>query len=426
MKLTTLLRDQKQELEECLGKKRIIQREAEGCFGAASRSKLVKVISGVRRCGKSVFAYTSLKDQNFAYMNFDDERLVNPDTNQILPSFYEIYGRDFKFIFLDEIQNLKRWELFVNRLHRAGFNLFITGSNARLLSKELATHLTGRQMTIELFPFSFREYLKAANFKEDVRTTKGSSILKHELGNYLGLGGFPEIIVEKENPKIYLRELYRMIIDRDVLNRHNIAYKKTFREIALSLLSNPGRGTSYNRIKNQFGLGSEHTVKNYLSYLEEAYMFHLLSRFSYKSVEVEKSEKKVYAIDTGLICHLSLRFTEDYGYVYENAVALDLLRRKACDPALEMFYWKNPQHMEVDFVLKHGLKVEQLIQVCYNLDDYKTKQREVKALLKASKELRCRNLLVITSEKEGEETIDGKRITYVPLWRYLLQESAEG
>ena len=421
MKLTQLLRDQKQELEEEIRNKRILEREAGMHFKDVLDSKLIKVISGARRCGKSVFAYTLLRGKNFAYMNFDDDRLSDFDTDSILSSFYEIYGKIFRFIFLDEIQNMDRWELFANRLKRAGFNLFITGSNARLLSKELATHLTGRHMTIELFPFSFREYLSVVNFKEDIKTTKGLSILKRELGNYLELGGFPEILVEKENPKIYMRELYRKIVDRDIVNRYGISYKKTFREIAMNMLSNPGRSISYNKLKNQFGLGSEHTVKNYLSYLEEAYLIFLISRFSYKPVEVEKSDKKVYAVDTGMVNNISLRFTADYGHIYENAVAIELLRKKSFNPGIEIYYWKNLQHEEVDFVVREGLKVKQLIQVCYNIDDYDTKKREVKALIKAGKELKCRNLLVITENKEEEKKVNGKIIVYKPLCKWLSE-----
>lgn len=423
MELTQLLRDQKQELEESLKGKNIIKREAENHFKGILNSKLIKVISGIRRCGKSVFAYILLKNKNFAYVNFDDDRLSDFDSNKILSSFYEVYGKSFNFIFMDEIQNLDNWELFANRLHRAGFNLFITGSNAKLLSKELATHLTGRHLTIELFPFSFKEYLNAINFKEDVRTTRGIGILKHELKNYIDFGGFPEIVVEKENPKIYIRELYRKIIERDIVSRYSISYKKTFREIAMSLLSNPGRSISYNKIKKQFSIGSDHTVKNYLSYLEEAYLIFLLNRFSYKPIEIEKSDKKVYVPDVGIISNLSFKITQDYGHIYENLVAIESLRKISFNPNTEIYYWKNIYHEEVDFVIKQGLKVKQLIQVCYNIDDYDTKKREIKALLKASKELKCKNLLVITQDKEGEEKIENKKIKYVPLWKWLLESA---
>jgi len=427
MELTRLLRDQKRELEEGLKGKRMVEREAENYFKDILKSKLIKVVTGIRRCGKSVLIYKLLHDKNFAYMNFDDERLVDFDTNQILSSFYEIYGKSFNVIFLDEVQNLEKWELFANRLHRAGFNLLITGSNAKLLSKELATHLTGRHITIELLPFSFREYLDAIEFQEDIKTTKGISLLKRELKNYLDLGGFPEIIVEKENPSIYIRELYSKIVERDIVSRYNISYKKTFREIAMSSISNPSRSISYNKIKKQFGLGSDHTVKNYISYLEEAYLIFLLNRFSYKPAEVEKSEKKVYVIDSGIINNASLKFSKDYGHIYENAVAIELLRKKAFNPALEIYYWKNQQQEEVDFVVKQGIKIKELIQVCYNTSDTKVKEREMRALLKASKELKCRNLIVISEDREGGEQVDWfgtkRKIKFLPLWKWLMNIS---
>lgn len=422
MKLTPLLKDQKRELEDWLKNKKIINREAYRQFQNSLDSKSIRVITGVRRCGKSVLTHLFLQNKKFAYMNFDDERLFDFDTDEILSSFHEIYGRDIKNLFFDEIQNLDRWELFVNRLKRQGFNIYITGSNSNLLSKELATHLTGRHMAIELFPFSFREYLKAIDFKDDFETTIGKGNLMYEFRKYLKDGGFPETVIEKEEPKRYLRGLYSRIIERDIINRHDIAYKKTFKEIAMTLLSNPGRKISYNKLRKQFNIKSDHTVKNYVSYLEEAYLIFLLNRFSYKPVEIEKSEKISYAIDTGMINNVSLKSSQDYGRLYENVVALELFRKKSFDLSIEVYYWKNIKHEEVDFVIKQGLKVRQLIQVCYDISDLETKERELKALVKASKELKCSNLLIITEDKEGEEKIKGKKIKYIPLWKWLLKE----
>ncbi len=421
MEITSVLHDQKQELEDRELRLRIIPREAQDYFKTSLNSKLIKVILGVRRCGKSVLAYALLKEKAFAYVNFDDERLRGIEANQVLSALYEVYGKELKFLFLDEIQNLDHWELFVNRLHRIGLNLIVTGSNARLLSKELATHLTGRHLSLELFPFSFREYLKAINFSEESTTTRGAALLKRELDNYLLQGGFPEIIVEQENPSPYLQELYRKIIERDIVERYEISYKKTFREIARTLISNPGRKISYNKLKNQFQLGSEHTIKNYLSYLEEAYLFFSLSRFSFKPIEVEKSEKKVYAIDTGMAGSLSLGITPNLGPSYENAVFLELLRKKSFSSSLEIFYWKNIQHEEVDFLLKENLKIKMLIQVCYDLSSPDVKEREIRALCKASRELKCKNLVVITSDYEAEEKKGSATIKYIPLWKWLLQ-----
>ncbi len=419
MECKRILKDQKAELEEMMKDKKIVEREAQTNFKYIISSKLIKITAGVRRCGKSVFTYNILKNK-FGYVNFDDERLININPEEVLSTLIEIYGEDLKTIFFDEIQNLENWELFVNRLKRQGYNIFITGSNSKLLNKELATHLTGRHLSMEIYPFSFREYLTAINFDKDLETTKGHALLKHELENYVFNGGFPEIIVEKENPKIYLRELYRKIVDRDIISRHNIAYRKTFKEISLSLLSNPGRTVSYNKLKKQFNLGSEHTTKNYLSYLEEAYLLLPLSKFSYKPKEIEKSEKKVYVIDSGIVNHVSIRTNIDFGFLLENVVAIELFRKKSFNPDLSLYYFRDYQQREVDFVLKKGLKIKQLIQVCYSLEDYNTKEREIKSLLKASKELKCNNLLIISWDEEDEIKEKGKNIKVVPLWKWLV------
>ncbi len=420
MELAHILRDQRNDIDEDLKKKKIIARDAETNFKEALGSKLIKVVTGVRRCGKSVLIYNTLKNLNFAYMNFDDERLYELKSDSILPAFYEIYGENVKIIFLDEIQNMERWELFVNRLHRAGFNLYITGSNAKLLSKELATHLTGRHVNIELQPFSFSEYFRARSFNGDINSTKGRTKAKMELKNYIQTGGFPEVIIENENPGVYLRGLYSNIIEKDIISRHAIEHKKTFRELAISLISNTGRSISYNKLKNQYNLGSEHTIKNYILYLEEAYLLFVLSRFSHKVVEIEKSDKKVYATDIGIVTHLAVSSSPDYGMKYENLVAISLFEKKYFTPEMEIHYWKGPLQEEVDFVVKENRKVSQLIQVCYNIINYDTKKREINSLLKASKELRCNNLLVITDEKEGEEIAEGKKIKFIPLWKWLL------
>jgi uncharacterized protein len=422
MSLKQIVLDQRQELDEEIQMKHLVSRTAEVKSNTVLKSKLVKVITGIRRCGKSVLIYKLLKDKNFAYVNFDDDRLLGIKSDEILPAFYEVYGKKFKIIFLDEVQNLDNWELLANRLHRTGFNVFITGSNSNLLSKELATHLTGRHVTIELFPFSFREYLNTVGFNENIETTRGISITKRELKKYLENSGFPEISVEKEDPSVYLRQLFRTILERDIIQRYDIVHKRTFKEIAMSLLSNPARLISYNKIKKQFSLGSDHTAKNYIEYLEEAYLIFIVSKFSRKPVEIERSEKKIYSIDAGVPKNLGVKLTRDDGPLYENLVACELFRQKSSNSNMEIYYWKDVQQHEVDFVIKQGLKIKTLIQVCYNLTVPKVKKREINALVAASKELKCDNLFVVTDNYEGKEKIKGKTINYVPLWKWLLQK----
>ena len=424
MGIAEVLKDQRQELDEGLRKLSLVPREAEKQLPA--KSQRILVVSGVRRCGKSVLISRLLQGKEFGYANFDDDRLAAVEPNEVLSGLYQIHGRQLETIFLDEIQNLERWELFVNRLHRAGFRIFLTGSNAKLLARELATHLTGRHHTLELFPFSFREFLTAKGFHEDVATTRGRSIAAQHLQGYLAIGGFPEVVTGREDPVPYVRQLCRQIIERDIIGRYTVAHKKTFREMAGSILGNPARRRSYGKLRRQFGLGSNHTVKNYLSYLEEAYLVLLLGKHSFKPVEAETGERKGYGIDTGMIAALSMQGSRDQGPLYENAVALELFRQRAASPLLELSYWKSPEQEEVDFVLRHGKTFTQLIQVCTDPSDETTRKRELRALVKAGGELRCESLMVITEQTERQETVSlaGKKRTvrFVPLWKWLLQQ----
>lgn len=424
MDLRQLIEDQKEELFDTMRDKKLITREFQPEFKAFDSSKLVKVVTGIRRAGKSVFLYQFLQDRPFAYLNFDDDRLGDVKPDDILKIFYDIYGKNLHTIFFDEIQNLPRWELFINRLKRVGFNVFITGSNAKLLSTELATHLTGRHLAMEIYPFSFREYLAAKKGDINLKTSKGKSLIKHELGKFIQEGGFPEVVVEQENYRLYHKALYRQILESDILTRRKIAYKMAFKEVSASLISNSGNLMTYNKIKKQFNFKSEHTVKNYISYLNEAYVIITISKFSFKPVEIERSPKKVYAIDTGLVNTISTKFSSNIGRLYENIVAVELKRKQSLDESMEIYYYKNPQNYEVDFVIRRDLKFSQLIQVCYNIKDTDTKEREIRALLHASKDLKCDELLIITEDYEGTEEVEwfnkkGK-IRFLPLWKWLL------
>ena len=424
MELKQLIIDQKEELFETMAEKKLITREFQSEARNFSTSGLIKVVTGIRRAGKSVFLYQILKDREFAYLNFDDDRLGNVEADDILKTFYEIYGRNLKIIFFDEIQNLPQWELFINRLKRLGFNLFITGSNAKLLSRELATHLTGRHLALEIYPFSFREYLRVRGVDINLKTSKGKYLLRYEFDQFVHKGGFPEVTAEGENPRIYLKALYRQILESDIIIRRKIAYEKTFKELASFLIRNTSSLISYNKIKNQFNFKSDHTVKNYVSYLNEAYLIISIDRFSPKPVEVEKSPKKVYAIDTGLVNILSGRISANIGKLYENIVAIELKRRQSLDQGMEIYYYKGAQNYEVDFMVKHDLAVTRLIQVSYTVAEVETKEREIRALLHAAKDLRCNDLLIITGDYEAEEEVEWfgmkGRVVFLPLFKWLL------
>ena len=422
--LKQIIIDQKAELQNIYKKEKIIKREILDEYRNYIQSDQIKVITGPRRAGKSILCYQLLEDKDFAYINFDDENLAGlkkENLNLVLKAFYEIYGKP-KFIFLDEVQNIDGWELFVNRLKRSGFNLIVTGSNAKLLSKELATHLTGRHFSLELFPFSFREFLNYFEVQHDkiYFTTEETAIMKRELENYIVTGGFPESFKEP-SPKRYLSSLYSSILTKDILLRHRVKYIKILKELSNYLISNFSCQMTSNKLKNIFELKSVHTAQNYFSFLEESYLIFSIEKFSFKFKEKVTAPRKVYATDTGLLHTFPTRNTKDIGRLYENIVAIELMRKRAGLPDFEVYYWQDYSGKEVDFVLKRGLKVNQMIQVCFDLDNYDTRMRQYKSLVKASKELNCSDLLVITSEKKSEKTYKDKTIKIIPLWEWLLR-----
>jgi len=417
--LKQILVDQKEEIERIFDRERIIERERQDHFKPLLRDKLIKVITGVRRSGKSIFSHLSLRGENYAYVNFDDERIVGieaKDLNTLLEVLHEIYG-DFDFILLDEIQNIAGWELFANRLMRQGYNLIITGSNSSLLSRELATHLTGRCVSFEMYPFSFREYLKYFDIKvRETPTTREIGILNHHLSKYINIGGFPEVY-KVSSRTIYLRELYDMIISRDVVGRYKVKFVRDLKEMAFYLISNFSSRISYNKLKNIFRVKSVHTIKNYISYLEDTYMLFQLFPFSWKVKYQLMQVKKVYSIDTGLIEALSPGSSKNLGRIMENVVAVNILRR---EPRENVFFYLTPRHEEVDFVIREGMKIKQLIQVTHASGRDEIERREIKSLVKASNEFGCKDLVIITWDYEDEMNIDGKTIKCIPLWKWLL------
>ncbi|MEK6875232.1 MAG: ATP-binding protein [Nanoarchaeota archaeon] len=379
---------------------------------------LIKVIIGPRRAGKSFFAIHFLNNQGkFGYVNFDDEKLTDVDNyDEIITAMNSVYDNP-KFVLFDEIQNLPKWELFANRLQRQGYNLVITGSNSNLLSRELATHLTGRHLLTNIFPFSFKEYLKFEN-KELI-----TAEIKEKLSQYLLNGGYPEILSKKVELKEYLSNLFNSILYKDIVKRYKIRNPKQIEDLALYLISNIAKEYSYNSLTNIGKIKSSHTTEKYIGYLEESFILFSLSRFSYKVKEQLSSNKKIYCIDNGFIQAKAFKISPDIGKLYENIVACKL-KKEEIDVKSNFYYWKNQQQEEVDFVIKEGIKIKQLIQVCFNIKDLETKNREIRALIKASKELKCNNLLIITEDTESEEKTewfgDKAVIKFIPLWKWLL------
>ncbi len=420
MNINNILRDQHSEFQHIIKKDNYIDREFRKVYDNHNGSSLIKTIIGVRRSGKSTFTASMLAGKDVGYVNFDERILLNTDPDDIMSNLIELRG-NFKTIFLDEIQNVDRLELFVNKLHRQGYNVFLTGSNSRLLSKELASHLTGRHITLEIFPFSFREFLVSRGIKGSPGTTREENLIKHNLKNYIDNGGFPDV-VNGENPGPYLKNLYDDILEKDIISRFNISYKSTFREMAMTLMGNAGKYASYNKLKHDFGLKSEHTSKNYLSYLEESYLILQLKKFSFKPREVERSAKKIYSIDTGLVNHVTSRSTENHGSLMENVVFIDLLRRRNYfSRNMEIYFFKDYSDHEVDFIIKHGTEVSELINVTYSEDRGDMNKREIASLISASKLLNCKKLTTITWDYEDTIQYGNVGIEAIPLWKWLLK-----
>jgi predicted AAA+ superfamily ATPase len=406
----------KTERDEFL-KAQYVQREGLLKARQSIGNNLIKVIVGPRRAGKSVFAMQMLEGHDFAYLNFDDERLIGiSDYDDLLKAIRQVYG-ETKCILFDEIQNLHKWELFLNRLHRKGFNLIITGSNSRLLSGELATHLTGRYIQLQILPFSFTEFLRIRNFVLDdtLAMKERQGIILNLLSEYLNKGGYPEVLVKNIEHTSYIKTLFESILFKDIVKRYNVRYAKKLYDLGLYLITNHSNEFSYTRLKKALEFRSVHTVENYTNYLNEAFLIFSAGRFSHKVKEQLGRPRKVYAYDTGVITAVKFKTAPDMGRLIENLAAVELLRR-----GKEFYCYKTKDGKEVDFAVKEGLTIGQLIQVSYDIDHYMTKKRETNALLKAAGEAGCKNLIVLTWDYEAKEHFNNRTICYLPLWKWLI------
>ena len=381
------------------------------------------VVSGVRRCGKSTLldqAIGRLYPQGVYYLNFEDERLLNfgvEDFNRLYEVFLELYGERTVFFF-DEVQNVPQWEVFVRRMQGKGCKFFITGSNASLLSKELGTKLTGRNVNVELFPFSFAEYLAFKGVRlsaTSLSLTSERAALKRQFDEYLKHGGMPEFLKYKDTT--ILKRVYEDILYRDIVARYGIKQVKPLRELGLFLLSNLGGTFSYNSLKNVLGVGSMNTIKSYADFLENSYLVFLVSRFSYSLKQQFVAQKKIYCIDNGLADAVAFQFSKNKGKFLENLVFLALRRRFP-----DIYYYKTSNNLEVDFLVKAGSKELRLIQVADRLDDAKTRQRETAALLKAMEELRLKKALILTDDGEEDIRCGDKAIAVRSVYKWLLEE----
>jgi predicted AAA+ superfamily ATPase len=361
------------------------------------QNPLIKLITGPRRVGKSVFALLMLQGKNFAYLNFDDNQLLEKWDEDLAMSALDYVYPDYDFMLLDEIQNLPDWNLWVSKLYRRGKNLIITGSNANMLSSEMATVLTGRYLQIEMLPFSLDETMRWKNISPDREEQAAQAIVLAD--DYMRNGGYPETIPARSITKSYLSTLFDSILLKDVAQRHKVRNTSDLYNLATYLLSNFCNPISANELAGELGMSSVATTKKFCDYLNEPYLFFYLPRFNNKLKLMNKAPKKVYVVDNGFVQSTAFNLSENLGRLLENQVFVELLRRGYI-PGQTLFYYRTRNDKEIDFVTRKGAKVEQLIQVCYDMTSEKTRKRELGALVEAAEELHCDNLLVITNSKK--------------------------
>jgi len=397
-----------------------IQRSLMKKIAEYGKSPFVIIISGIRRCGKSTLM-NRIKTRDSYYVNFDDERFINFDVNdfqKLYELLIELFGEKDIFLF-DEIQNIPGWERFVRRLHDAGKKIYVTGSNATILSKELGTHLTGRNISFQLYPFSFREYLDMEKYGIDFLdasdaldklTSVEKSKIKHMFNKYLKEGGFPEFVKTKKDE--YLKNVYENIIYRDIITRYGLTKEKPIKETVYFAVSNIGKEISFNTIKKLTGLTSATTIKEYFEYLENSYLVFLISRYDVSLKKQAYYNKKAYFIDSGMARVIGFRASEDKGRVLENLVFLEL-KRKNC----EIYFHR--QKKECDFLVRQGINIVKAIQVTCYLEE--NKDREIAGLLEALNSHDLKEGLILTLDEEYEIKKDNKKITVMPVWKWMLE-----
>jgi predicted AAA+ superfamily ATPase len=416
-----VLLEQQDELEALEGEV-LIHRPEEDLINL--NSKLAQVIIGVRRSGKSTLCFNALRKAgvHYAYANFDDERLEELETkdlDNVLQTLYKIYGK-FDYLFLDEIQNIDGWPLFVNRLLRQRIHIIITGSNAKLLSTELATHLTGRHHKIELFPFSFKDWCSIKDVEYTRLTTKNKGLLSKAYEEYFRQGGFPELISGEENPKEYISTLIDNIISQDIKKRYKIRNIDALKRLAHHILNETPTLIVKETLQNIIGIKSERTLGNYLMYLNQTYLISTISKYSSRSRERARNEKS-YAIDVAFMDKRENAFSgENLGWRLETIVYQELLRRKA-GTENDIYYYQG-RSAEADFVVCDGNKTLAVYQVSYDISNDKTRKREIKGCIAGAKATKCDNLFLITDHESEVIEEDGYTIQVVPIWEWLIRE----
>ncbi|MFH1053165.1 MAG: ATP-binding protein [Candidatus Woesearchaeota archaeon] len=394
------------------------------------------VLNGFRRVGKTFILYglaneilRSNSREEVVLINFEDERipLKTEFLSRLLPTAEEIFSKKIKYLFLDEIHNIPNWSKWLRRTYdNQNMSIFVSGSSSKMSEKEIPTELRGRFLEIKIFPLTFKEFLKFRKISFDFKTLdysdKEKPLILKALTEYLTYGGLPEAVLIDENKRFELAQsYYSTVTKRDIIERYKVKNEESLKALLKLLLDSKeySISKSYNSLKSLGYAIGKSTLQKYISYIENSYFAFSLPILSYKIKDHMQYPKKIYFIDNAFINSISTKFSNNFGRLYENIVAVELKRRKK-----ECYYWKNMEKEEVDFVIKGGMKINQLIQVCYDITDTDTKKREIRALLKASKYLKCNSLLVINQDYLGEENLEWfgikRNVKFIPLWKWLL------
>ncbi|WP_221289945.1 ATP-binding protein [Stygiolobus caldivivus] len=401
----SVLKELREEATELISNERIILREVPDLLSFLSIPNVLAIL-GVRRSGKSTLSLLLLRGKDFAYVNFDDERLRGlKDLSRLEEAIYSLYG-NINYLLFDEVQNVKGWEPFVSRLRRGGKRVIITGSNSKLLSGELATSLTGRHVDYFLFPFSFKEYLRFNGVVTgDVMTTRERALVKGYLEKYLELGGFPEALML--GSRVMLNSIYNDILFRDVVSRLKVKRVERFKDFASAVVSLYSSEVSINRLAKIIKVDYK-TADEWFSGIVESYLVHIVKRYSAKVSSLGEN-KKVYVTDPGIIHEVVVK--KDKGRIIEDLVAVHLLRKNQ----FKGIYYVKGEDYEVDFYDEVN---GELIQVTF---DDEIRDRKIRGLVKASSLLGIGRLKVVTWDSEGEVKVEGKKVEIEPLWKFLLR-----
>ena len=303
-------------------------------------SRQIKLITGPRRTGKSTEALLMLKNRNFAYLNFDDGKLLNAwDDDLVLESLQQVYP-GFEYLLLDEVQNLDGWDLWVSKLYRLGVNMVITGSNAKLLSSEMATLLTGRYIQIEMLPFSLSEFFLWNHKSLSDNLPEDEAVAQSLINDYLHFGGYPETVAARSLTQNYLSTLFDSIVWKDIAKRHNVRNVEDLNNLAMYLVSNFCNPFSANELADALGMSSVATTKKFMGYLREPYLFYYLPRYNNKLKLMKKAPQKVYVVDNGFVAAKAFSLSENLGRLLENQVFIELVRR-GFDTERSLFYYRS-------------------------------------------------------------------------------------